>query len=68
VIPAATGPEVLQFLMEEHDLSTADLPELGSSETVERYLNGLEELSVHQVRNLARRFHVSPAAFIGPAA
>jgi HTH-type transcriptional regulator/antitoxin HigA len=68
VIPAATGPEVLQFLMEEHDLSTADLPELGSSETVERYLKGLEELSVHQVRNLAGRFHVSPAAFIGPAA
>jgi HTH-type transcriptional regulator/antitoxin HigA len=63
-IPAATGPEVLQFLLEEHGLSAADLPELGAVDAVERYLAGGEELSVDQVRVLARRFHVSPAAFI----
>jgi len=63
-IPNATGPEVLQFLMEEHGLSAADLPELGPPEAVERYLAGKQELSIHQVRTLARRFHVSPAALI----
>jgi HTH-type transcriptional regulator/antitoxin HigA len=63
-VPNATGPEVLQYLMEEHGLSAADLPELGSVETVEKYLAGTVELSIDQVRLLAKRFHVSPAAFI----
>ncbi len=63
-IPDATGPEVLQFLMEEHGLSPADLPELGSDESAEHYLAGDAELNIQQVRALARRFHVSPAALI----
>jgi HTH-type transcriptional regulator / antitoxin HigA len=62
-IPAATGPEVLQFLMEEHSLSAEDLVELGSPEFVERYRSGKEELTIDQLRALARRFCVSPAAF-----
>jgi HTH-type transcriptional regulator / antitoxin HigA len=62
-IPAATGPEVLQFLMEEHGLSAEDLVELGSPDTVERYRTGKEKLTMDQVRALAQRFHVSPAAF-----
>jgi HTH-type transcriptional regulator/antitoxin HigA len=63
-IPVASGPEVLEFLMEEHGLSAEDLVELGSPQSVERYCAGKEELSMDQVRALARRFHVSPAAFI----
>jgi HTH-type transcriptional regulator/antitoxin HigA len=63
-IPTATGPEVLQYLMDEHGVSAAELPELGSDELVERYLAGNDELSVHQLRALAVRFHVSPAAFL----
>lgn len=62
--PGATGPEVLKFLMEEHGLCPADLPELGPPESVERYLAGDEPLSIDQVRTLAQRFHVSAAAFI----
>jgi HTH-type transcriptional regulator / antitoxin HigA len=64
VIPAATGTEVLQYLMEEHGLSPADLPELGPPDSVEQVLAGKHDLSILQVRALARRFHVSPAAFI----
>ena len=63
-IPTATGPEVLQFLMEEHGLAAADLAELGPPAEVERYLAGAQVFSIDQVRTLARRFHVSPAAFI----
>jgi HTH-type transcriptional regulator/antitoxin HigA len=63
-IPSVSGPEVLQFLMEEHNLSPTELPELGSPATVTRVLAGDEEMSIQQVRALAHRFHVSPAAFI----
>jgi HTH-type transcriptional regulator/antitoxin HigA len=63
-IPNATGPEVLQFLMEEHGVSPADLPELGATAFVEHYLTGKSELSIQQLRGLAQRFHVSPAAFV----
>ena len=63
-IPGASGPEVLQFLMQEHGLTPVDLPELGPPEMIERYLAGEQELSIHQLRTLAQRFHVAPAAFI----
>ncbi len=63
-VPRASGPELLQFLMEEHELEPSDLPELGSPSTVERCLAGQLEFTVHQVRILAQRFHVAPAAFI----
>ena len=63
-ITGSTTSEVLQFLMEEHGLAAADLPELGNIAEVESYLEGSQELSMNQVRALAERFHVSPAAFI----
>jgi HTH-type transcriptional regulator/antitoxin HigA len=63
-VPDVTGPEVLEFLMEEHRLTSTDLPELGSVEEVQLYLDGSKTLSIQQVRSLARRFRVSPAAFI----
>ena len=64
LIPDVASHEVLQFLMEEHGLCATDLPELGPPELVERLLAGDDELSVEQMRMLARRFHVSPGAFI----
>jgi HTH-type transcriptional regulator/antitoxin HigA len=64
VIPDARGADVLQSLMEEHGVSVTNLPEIGAEDVVRRYLAGKEELSIEQVRALARRFHVSPSAFI----
>lgn len=63
-IANASGPELLRYLMEEHGVSIAALSEIGSPEMIEGYLAGSEELSLEQVRILARRFHVAPAAFI----
>jgi HTH-type transcriptional regulator / antitoxin HigA len=60
----SSGADILQYLMEEHDLSQSDLPEVGSQGVVSEVINGKRELNVRQVRALARRFHVSPAAFI----
>jgi len=38
--------------------------EIGSQGVVSEILNGKRELNVRQIRELANRFHVSPAVFI----
>jgi len=63
-IPEASGPEALEFLMEEHGLGPEDLPELGGSGVVDAVLARERELHVGEIRALAERFHVSPAVFI----
>lgn len=63
-IPEANGSDVLRFLMDEHGLTQSDLPEVGSQGVVSEILNGKRELNVRQIRKLAERFHVSPAAFM----
>ena len=50
--------------MDEHELTQSDLPEVGSQGVVSEILNGKRELNVRQVRALARKFKVSPAAFV----
>lgn len=63
-IPDASGIEVLQYLMDEHELRQSDFPEVGSQGVVSKILNGKRELNMRQIRVLAHRFHVSPAVFI----
>ena len=63
-MPEATGAEVLQHLMEEHDLRQSDLPEIGSQGVVSEIISGKRELNVRQIKELAQRFQVSPAVFI----
>ena len=62
--PECSGVDVLRFLMEEHGLTPADLPEAGSQDVVADLVDGKRDLDVKQIRVLAQRFHVSPAAFI----
>ena len=62
-IPDASGIEVLEYLMEEHDLRQVDLPEIGSQGVVSEILNGKRELNVRQIKVLAERFGVSPTVF-----
>lgn len=63
-IPDAPGHEVLQFLLDEHNLSAADLTELGSAADAEQVLYGRRSLTPEQIRALAARFGISPAAFL----
>lgn len=63
-IPESTGADVLHFLMEEHGLTQSDLPEVGSQGVVSEILNSKRELNVRQIRSLAKKFKVSPAAFV----
>jgi len=62
-IPEAGGPEVLEYLMEEHGLGPGDLPELGGAGGVQAVLARERELHVGEIRALAERFRVSPAVF-----
>lgn len=63
-MPETNPAGVLRYLMQEHDLRQADLPEVGSQGVVSEVLNGKRELNVRQVRALANRFGVSPVVFI----
>lgn len=57
------GIDVLAYLMEEHGLTQAELPEVGSQGVVSEILGGKRELNVRQIRALSERFGVSPAVF-----
>jgi HTH-type transcriptional regulator/antitoxin HigA len=63
-IPESTGAEILRFLMDENGLTQSDLPEVGSQGVVSEILNSKRELNVRQIRSLAKKFKVSPAAFV----
>ncbi len=63
-IPEASGGEVLRYLMEEHNLTQSDLPEIGSQGVISEILSGKRELNVRQIRQLAKRFRVSTAVFL----
>jgi len=63
-IPQSTGADVLRFLMEEYGLTQSDLPEVGSQGVISEILKGKRELNLRQIRVLAKRFKVSPAAFV----
>ena len=63
-MPESSGAQILQYLMEEHQLVQSDLAEVGSQGVVSEVLSGKRELNVRQIRELAKRFHVSPGVFI----
>ena len=63
-IPVSDGSDMLRFLMEEHGLRQADLPEIGTQGVISELVNGRRELNVRQIRLLSERFGVSPAVFI----
>ena len=63
-MPECSGVEMLQFLMETHQLEPSDLPEIGTPDTVSEILGGKRELTVKHLQVLAKRFHVSPTVFV----
>jgi HTH-type transcriptional regulator/antitoxin HigA len=59
-----SSTDVLKLLMDEHQLTTTDLPELGTPAQVADLLAGRHTLNVSQIHTLAKRFGVSPATFV----
>ena len=63
-IPDASPIDVLVFLMEEHGLKQADLPEIGAQSVVSGILRGKRQLNIRQISALSKRFGISADAFI----
>ena len=63
-IPNCSGSDVLAYLMEEHGLGISDLPEIGTSETIEAILNKDRALTLSQIQQLAQRFKVQLQVFL----
>lgn len=57
-------PDMLRSLMTQHHLTQSDFPEIGSQGVVSEILSGRRTLNARQIRALADRFGVSPAAFL----
>jgi antitoxin component HigA of HigAB toxin-antitoxin module len=64
--PKLGGREMLQHLLEEHDLAAADLSRIlgGSRNLGAMILRGDRNLTLAHVRKLAGHFKVSPELFI----
>ncbi len=63
-LPNCSSSDVLAYLMEEHKLSLSDLPEVGTSETIEAILNKHQALTLSQIQHLVQRFKVQPQVFL----
>ena len=63
-MPQASGVEVLRYLMQEHRLSQADLPEVGAQSVISEILGGKRQLNVRQIRALSERFGISTDVFL----
>jgi HTH-type transcriptional regulator / antitoxin HigA len=63
-IPDASPVQVLQALMDAHDLRQKDLvPVFGSESIVSEVLHKKRGLNKAHIERLSKRFHVSPAVF-----
>ena len=60
---ADTDVSLLRTLMEQHDLRTADLPEIGSKSMVSRVLSGQRQLNKKHISELSKRFNINPNLF-----
>jgi HTH-type transcriptional regulator / antitoxin HigA len=63
-LPPVTGADLVRFLMEQHNLTQGDLPEIGTQGVVSEILSGRRSLNVRQIEALAARFGVHPGAFL----
>ena len=63
-VPDASGVSLLKFLMEQHELSQADLPEVGSQGVVSEVLRGKRALNLRQIGALSERFGIPAGSFL----
>ena len=54
---------LLRVLMDQHNLGTADLPEIGSKSMVSRVLSGERNLNKNHIQALSHRFNINPGLF-----
>jgi HTH-type transcriptional regulator / antitoxin HigA len=54
---------MLRLLMDQYNLGTADLPEIGSKSMVSRVLSGERQLNKKHIKALSDRFGIDPGLF-----
>ena len=59
-----TVPELLRYLMKQHGLRQADLPEIGAQSVVSDVLRGKRKLNVGQIGRLSKRFGLPAEVFM----
>ncbi len=62
--PEVHPSEILNFLMNEHQLRNNDLPEIGSEEIVSNIISGSIDLDAPQIKYLSKRFNTSSRVFL----
>jgi len=60
---APQSAQVLRFIMEQHGLKLAQLPEIGRQSEVSEILAGKRSLTANHIRSLSTRFGINPNAF-----
>jgi HTH-type transcriptional regulator/antitoxin HigA len=60
----ADGVDLLVYLMEDHGLRQADLPEIGNQSVVSLVLSRKRRLNADQLYNLSQRFGLPMDAFV----
>jgi len=60
----ARGVDVIRLLMQEHKLTQAELPEIGSQGIVSEVLSGKRDLNIRMIRRLSERFGMDPKVFV----
>ena len=63
VMEQPSDTAILRLLMAQHNLGTADLPEIGSKSMVSRVLSGERNLNKNHIKALSDRFEISPNLF-----
>lgn len=63
-LPQSSPIEIIQSLMEEHQLTQNDLPEIGNQSVVSQILNGKRKLNLRHIQKLAKRFNLPIEIFI----
>ncbi len=58
-----TDVTMLRLLMDQHQLSLKDFPEIGDKSLVSRILHGKRNLTKQHIQKLASRFNIDPALF-----
>ncbi|MGM0544170.1 MAG: helix-turn-helix domain-containing protein [Pseudomonadota bacterium] len=65
-MPDVPPADVLRYLMQEHQISQSELPEIGAQPVVSEILNGRRRLNWRQVCELSERFGISTDTFKEP--
>ncbi len=58
--------DILEFLIDQHQLRRSDLPEIGNQSVVSQILSGSRVLNLRQIKAFSKRFGLSTNIFIEP--